>query len=109
MLTFAFKRFMSESSHAGNDLNRKILEAFTSIIDKGSKLSAARSENIIEPIPQYNVESKLSVSKIQDYKPNLYTESVSEPLLIRNPPDIFRRSKQSPDFLHKVDIKLSDR
>jgi len=102
MLALWFKRFKSEGPANVSDLNKKILEAFTSIIDKGSKISASQKEHIIEPIPRYNVDSKISVSRIQDYKHTLSSHSSTEPLLLRNPPDIFRRNKMSPQFLHKV-------
>lgn len=102
MLSAIYRRFKSDSPIIGNDLNKKILEAFNSIIDKGTKSSAVRKEPIIEPIASYNVDSRNSVVKIQDYKGKVSASSDNEPVLVRNSPDIFKRNKMSPQFLHKV-------
>lgn len=104
MLSAIFRRFKSDSPINGNDLNKKILEAFNSIIDKGAKSSAIRKEPIVEPINRYNVDSRNSVVKIKDYKSKISRITDSEPILIRNSPDIFKRNKMSAQFLHKVTI-----
>lgn len=102
MFSAIVRRFKSDSSTLGNDLNKKILEAFNSIIDKGAKTSAARKEPIIEPISRYNVDSRSSFAKANDYKIKSSTDINYQPLLVKNPPDIFKRSKLSPLLLHKV-------
>lgn len=102
MLTAICRRFKSDSPIIGNDLNKKILEAFNSIIDKGAKSSAVRKEPTVEPIARYNVDSRNAVVKIQDYKSKISAISDNDPILIRNSPDIFKRNKMSPIFLHKV-------
>ena len=102
MLAAICRRFKSDSSIVGNDLNKKILEAFNSIIDKGTKSSAARKEPTVEPIARYNVDSRNTVVKIQDYKGKISAIPDNEPILVRNSPDIFKRNKMSPQFLHKV-------
>lgn len=109
MLSSIFRRFKSDAPLLGNDLNKKILEAFNSIIDKGSKSSTARKEPIIEPITRYNVDSRSSIVKIQDYKSKISSFSEYDAVLIRNSPDIFKRNKLSPQFLHKVKLQLSIR
>lgn len=106
MLAPLFRRFKSDSPLLGNDLNKKILEAFNSIIDKGSKNSMAKKEPIIEPITRYNVDSRNSIVKIQDYKSKISSISEQEVVMFRNSPDIFKRNKLSPQFLHKVPLKL---
>lgn len=102
MIFAIFRRFKSDSPVLGNDLNKKILEAFNSIIDKGTKSHAVRNEPTIEPIARYNVDSRNSVIKIQDYKAKISSISDNDPILVRNSPDIFKRNKLSPQFLHKV-------
>lgn len=109
MLPSIFRRFKSDVPTFGNDLNKKILEAFNSIIDKGTRSSAAKKEPIVEPISRYNVDSRNSISKVQDYKTKLSADINHEPVLIRNPPDIFKRNKISPQFMHKVSFKLLNR
>lgn len=104
VLSAIFRRFKADSPVLGNDLNKKILEAFNSIIDKGTKSSAIRKEPTTEPINRYNVDSRNSVVKVQDYKSKISSISNNEPILIRNSPDIFKRNKISPQFLHKVNI-----
>ena len=105
MLLSIFRRFMSDVPALGNDLNKKILEAFNSIIDKGAKTSVAKKDPIIQPISRYNVDSRSSIVKIQDYKAKLSDDLKYDPIVIKNPPDIFKRNKLSPQFLHKVNIK----
>ena len=102
MLAAICRRFKSDSSIVGNDLNKKILEAFNSIIDKGIKSSAVRKEPTVEPIGRYNVDSRNTVVKIQDYKGKISAIPDNEPILVRNSPDIFKRNKMSAQFLHKV-------
>lgn len=108
MLTAIFRRFKSDSSAVGNDLNKKILEAFNSIIDKGTKSSINRKEPVVEPIARYNVENRNSIVKLQDYKSKLSTSN-DEPIMMKNPPDIFRRNKMSSQFLHKVNLNVKER
>lgn len=107
MLTAIFRRFKSDSSTLGNDLNKKILEAFNSIIDKGTKSSINRNEPVVEPIARYNVENRNSIVKLQDYKTKL-NGSNDEPIVMKNPPDIFRRNKMSAQFLHKVNFNAQE-
>ena len=105
MLPAIFRRFKSDSSVATNDLNKKILDAFNSIIDKGAKTSFNRKEPVVEPIARFNVENRNAVVKLQDYKSKL-TVNNDEPLIMKNTPDIFKRNKMSPQFLHKVNVFL---
>lgn len=107
MLTAIFRRFKSDSSAVGNDLNKKILEAFNSIIDKGTKSSINRKEPVVEPLARYNVENRNSIIKLQDYKSKLSTSN-DEPIMMKNPPDIFRRNKMSSQFLHKVYLNVKE-
>ena len=102
MFSAMCRRFKSDSPSFGNNLNKKILEAFISIIDKGTKSSAIRNEPTAEPIARYNVDSRNSVVKVQDYKSKISSISKNDPILSRNSPDIFKRNKMSPKFLHKV-------
>lgn len=104
MIFAIFRRFKSDVSVPGNDLNKKILEAFNSIIDKGAKSHAVHNEPTIEPIARYNVDSRNSVVKFQDYKAKISSISDNAPILVRNSPDIFKRNKFSPQFLHKVRV-----
>lgn len=101
MLSLMCRRFKSDFSAIGNDLNKKILEAFNSIIDKGAKSSISKNEPVVEPIACYNVENRNSVLKLQDNRSKISIIN-DQPVLIKNPPDIFKRNKLSPDFLHKV-------
>ena len=107
MLAAIFRRFKSDSSAVGNDLNKKILEAFNSIIDKGTKSSINRKEPVIEPIARFNVENCNSIVKLQDYKSRLSIVN-DEPIIMKSPPDIFKRNKMSPQFLHKVNLLLKN-
>lgn len=102
-----FRRFKSDAPIFGNDLNKKILEAFNSIIDKGTKNPSIKKEPIVESIPRYNVDSRNAIAKIQDYKSKLTADINHEPIFVKNPPDIFKRNKISPQFLHKVRINFS--
>lgn len=101
MLSLIFRRSKSDVSIMNKDLNKKILEAFTSIIDRGTKLSANKFEPIIEQIPHYNVESGAALNR-NTTKSKITLQSESEPIIQRNVPDVFKRNKLSADFLHKV-------
>ena len=101
MITSIFRRFKSDSSAVGNDLNKKILEAFNSIIDKGAKASINRKEPEVESIALYNIENRTSIVKLQDYRSKLSASS-DEPIIMKTSPDIFKRNKMGAQFLHKV-------
>lgn len=96
-----FRRFKSEIPVNGSDLNRKILEAFNSIIDNSGQSISARKEPLVEAIPKYNIDSRKFALKQQESVKSSPIISTS-PVSMKSTPDIFKRSKLSPDFLHKV-------
>ena len=102
LLSRIFRCYKSDAAPISNDLKKKILEAFASIIEKGIKISSSSKEPAMESIARYNVESRNSVVAIQDYKNKMVSPAETEPLIHRNLPDIFKRNKMSPVLLHKV-------
>lgn len=102
MLSRIFRCYKSDVAPLSNDLNKKILEAFASIIEKGVKVSSSSKEPTVESIARYNVESRNSVMAIQNYKNKMVSHAETEPFIQRNVPDIFKRNKISSALLHKV-------
>jgi hypothetical protein len=107
MLNLILKRFKSDALPTASDLNKKLLEAFASIIDKGasSRTSYAKTTSPIEPIHRYNVDSSptsMNVSKATNFHSTLIPASLQPIVNCKNAPDIFRRNKMSPINLHKV-------
>lgn len=106
MLGLIFKRFKSEALPTSSDLNKKLLEAFASIIDKGAPRAVySKPASPIEPIHRYNVDSSpssLTVSKATTAHSTLIPASLQPVINRKNAPDIFRRNKMSPINLHKV-------
>lgn len=112
-MSFLFRRFKSDALPTSNDLNKKLMEAFTSIIDKGSVKSAwTKPSSPLEPIHRYNVENSpattsMSAKSQANAKASqlITSQNISQPIISRkNSPDIFRRNKMSPINLHKVHL-----
>lgn len=112
-MSFLFRRFKSDAIPTSSDLNKKLMEAFTSIIDKGSAKSAwTKPSSPLEPIHRYNVENSLPALKPISAKSQANIKSAQlitsqaitqQPIISRkHSPDIFRRNKMSPINLHKV-------
>lgn len=106
MLGLVLKRFKSEVSPSNSDLNKKLLEAFASIIDKGTPRAAySRPSSPLEPIYRYNVESSshpVTSAKTSTTQSSLTLNSLQPVISRKSSPDIFKRNKMSPINLHKV-------
>ncbi len=106
MFSLILKRFKSEALPSNSDLNKKLMEAFASIIDKGApKAAYSKPSSPIEPIHRYNVDSSpssLAVSKATNAHSTLIPASLQPVINHKSAPDIFRRNKMSPINLHKV-------
>lgn len=108
MFSFVIKRFKSEAapSPSNSALNKKLLEAFASIIDKGTfKAAYSKPASPLEPIHRFNVDStstSITMSKVANTHSSLIPDSLQPVVNRKNPPDIFKRNKMSPINLHKV-------
>lgn len=96
-----FSQASSEVAGSASDLNRKIMDAFNSIIDKNilSKASpySNKSVQVLESIPKYN--PNIDSNQKGEFGPKMPMNASSDS---QTSVDIFKRHKLSPKFLHKV-------